>query len=340
MLILLLLGLREGVFRGAAAYLDNSHGSVVVLPQGVRSTASGSSRLLSPEAIQAVSNARGVASATPILLTLAIPDWHGRKQAVRLVGYEPGGGGGPWSLAAGREPRVEREVVLDRLLADRHGFGVGDSFQFGGMELTVSGLSSDTNSWIGAFIFAQRTLVESLILAPGSASMLLVTPAEGTTSTELASNLEAIGMNVMLKSELMANDRDVLAGIMDSVIFVMIAAAFIVGALVVGMIIYTATMERRGEYGVLKAIGARNGLIYRVVVWQAIFAAGLGVAAGVALSFGAGWLVETLRPQFPVDINLPAIAATLSAGFAMALLGALIPARAVARLAPAEVFRR
>jgi len=41
-----------------------------------------------------------------------------------------------------------------------------------------------------------------------------------------------------------------------------------------------------------------------------------------------------------VVIEPSAIAATLAAGFVMALVGALFPARAVTKLAPAEVFRR
>jgi putative ABC transport system permease protein len=130
------------------------------------------------------------------------------------------------------------------------------------------------------------------------------------------------------------------AGIFDQVLFLMVAAAFIIGALVVGMVIYTATNERRGEYGILKAIGARNGVLYRVVAWQAMIAAGVGALLGIGFAFAMGSLVMDLRPQFLVAIEPSAIVATLVAGLIMALAGALIPARALAGLAPAEVFRR
>src|SRR3989304_2164305 len=51
MLILFLLGLRAGVFRSAAIYLDNAPGSVAVMPEGVKSTSAGSARfvLVTPE---------------------------------------------------------------------------------------------------------------------------------------------------------------------------------------------------------------------------------------------------------------------------------------------------
>ena len=45
------------------------------------------------------------------------------------------------------------------------------------------------------------------------------------------------------------------------------------------------------------------------------------------------------RPQFLVEIEPIVVGAVLVASVLMALLAALIPARSVARLEPAEVFR-
>jgi putative ABC transport system permease protein len=341
MLILFLLGLRAGMFRGAVIYLDHAPGSVAVMPAGVKSTSAGSGQFLSPETVAAVASAPGVERATPILLTMAIPELHGQKQLIKLVGYDAALGGGPWKMAEGREPAADDEVVLDHVLASRHDFKVGDSFDIAGRQLKVVGLSSGATSFSGSFVFARKTLVDSIVLAPGAATFVLVTPTPGTTPAELVAGLQTLpGTNVLLKSQVMANDQQVLAGILDQVIFLMVAAAFIVGGLVVGMVIYTATNERRGEYGILKAIGARNGVLYRVVASQAVVAVGVGSVLGVAFAFAMGSLVMNAKPQFLVTIEPPAIAATLAAGLVMALAGALVPARAVAGLEPAEVFRR
>lgn len=341
MLILFLLGLREGLFQSAVVYLDNTPGTVVVMPEGVKSTGAGSGQFLSAETVDAVTTTPGVGRVTPVILMMAIPELHGQKQLVRLVGYDSTLGGGPWDLTQGREPATDDEVVLDRVLADRHGFKVGDSFEVGGRELRVVGLSNQTATFVGSYVFARKPFVESFALAPGAATLILITPAAGTTPSELVANLQALpDTNVLLKSQVMANDQKIVAGIMDQIVFLMVAAAFIVGALVVGMVIYTATNERRGEYGILKAIGARNGVLYRVVGWQAVFAAGVGALLGVGFAFAMGSLVMNLKPQFLVTIEPLAIVGTLAAGLVMALAGALVPARAVAGLAPAEVFRR
>lgn len=341
MLILFMLGLRAGVFRSAVMYLDNTPGSVAVMPAGVKSTSAGSAQSLPRGTIDAVASAPGVARVTPVLLMMAIPELHGKKEVIKLVGYDTALGGGPWDLAQGREPAADDEVVLDRVLADRHNFNVGETFYIAGRQLTVVGLSSGASSWTGSYVFARNTFVESLLLAPGAASFVLVTPTTGTKPADLVGMLQSLpSASVLLKSQVMANDKQIVADIFDQVILLMLAAAFIVGALVVGMVIYTATIERRGEYGILKAIGARNGMLYRIVVSQAMVAAILGALLGVGFAFLMGALVMSARPQFLVAIEPSAIAATLGAGFVMALLGAFVPARAVAGLAPAEVFRR
>lgn len=341
MLILFLLGLRAGVFQSAVIYLDHAPGAVAVMPAGVRNTSAGVSQFLPPETADRVASTPGVGRVTPILLMMAILELHGRKEVIKLIGYDVARGGGPWDLSKGREPQADDEVVLDRVLAARHGFKVGDTFNVAGRQLKVVGLSSGTSSFTGSYVFARKGFVDSLVLTPGAASMLLVTSTPGTSSAELVASLRSIpDTNVLLKSDLMANEQQLVAGVFDQIVILMVVAAFVVGALVVGMVIYTATNERRGEYGIIKALGARNSVLYRVVAFQALASAGLGAAVGVGFAYVMGWLVMTARPQFLVVIEPSAIAITLIAGLVMALLGALFPARAVAGVAPAEVFRR
>lgn len=341
MLVLLLLGLRAGALRSAGIYLEQSPGTLVLLPQGVSNTASASSaRFLPPDAIAAAASAPGVADAVPVLLTAGFAELHGTKEVIKLVGYDAGSGAGPWDMAAGREPRDDGEVVLDRVLASRHGVRIGDAFDLAGRRLEVVGLSNETSSFIGNYAFALRTTVEALVLAPGSATLLLLTPQPGTRTDQLAAQLTSLGgVEVLRKAEVMANDRRLVGGIFDQVILLMTGAAMIVGALVVGLVIYTASDERRAEYGILKALGASTSVLYRAVGIQALMAAGLGSMIGTVLAAVLGRVITELRPQFLVEIEPRAVALALTGGLVMSLAGAIVPAYLAGRLAPADVFR-
>ena len=337
-LILLLAGYRSGVYGQASAYLDNTPGSIVVAERGIRDFL-GTSSVLPADAIEAVEATPGVARVIPVISQFVIFERHGRKNGFFLIGYDPAAGGGPWKLVDGREPVADDELVIDRTTARQHDIAIGDQVTLLDRDAAVVGLSDETTFWAGSIAFARITTLESLARAPNLRSFLLVTPEAGTSPDALRDRLAIPATEVLLKSDVIANDRKLMARVYDAPIGLMVAIAFVVGVLVVGLVIYTATVERRREYGALKAIGARNRTLYRVVTTQAFIAATAGAVAGVALGYGAGAALMVWRPQFRVDIEPAAVGVVLVASVAMAVLAALIPARAVARLEPAEVFR-
>ncbi len=339
MLILLLDGFRNGMFAQITAYLDHAPGTMVVAQEGVTNLL-GATSLLPGDTANSV-KARGAAKVVPILSQFAILDLHGKKQPTYLIGYDPKTGGGPWKIAAGREPRTDSEVVFDKILAERHGITLGDPVEIMDKDFTIVGFSDGTTSWMTSFLFIRKTAMETLIRAPGATSFLLITPPDWMGEEGLRARLKDLErVETLIKREMMANDLKLFAKIFSAPIQLMAAIAFFVGTLVVGLIIYTATVERQREYGVLKAIGARNGVLYRVVATQAIIAAGAGSGIGVVAAYGAAELIMNLRPQFLIVYEPSAVAQALVAGIGMALLAALFPARVVAGLAPAEVFRK
>lgn len=119
----------------------------------------------------------------------------------------------------------------------------------------------------------------------------------------------------------------------------MVGIAFIVGVLVVGLVIYAATVERRREYGMLKAIGGGSMVLYRIVAIQAVIASTLGGLLGVGLAYGVAALLVTARPQFSIVIEPWVVGGAVGSSLLMAVFAALLPAFAIARLAPSEVFR-
>lgn len=340
MLILILNGFLIGIDRVASTYLDHAPGSVVVARKGVRNFITSSS-LLPLSTADAVRSTAGVTKVTPILTQPVSFDLHGQKQFVEMIGYDSRLGGGPWNLVEGREPRTDDEMVLDRVLAKLHAIGLGDKLPVLNRTFTVVGLSADTSTWMMSFMFVRQTAAESLLLAPGATGFLLVTPANGISAETVRDRLSTLpGTQALLKSELIANDIALLNRTYRAPLQLMVTIALLVGVLVVGLIIYASTIERQREYGVLKAIGAHNTMLYRVVITQAGLVAIAGSMLGVGLALGVAQLIMTLRPQFLIVIEPVATLEALAAGLAIAGLSALFPARLLARLAPADVFRR
>ena len=340
MLILVLKGFLAGMNRQITSYIDHSPGSIILAQEDVVNLL-GSTSLLPDGIVQKVETIRGVDEAIPILSQFIILDLHGKKQPAYMIGYDPKQGGGPWDLAVGREPRSKREIVFDRILADRHDLRIGDEVEVMGKDFTIVGLSNGTTSWMTSYFFMRKEAAEDLLLAPDATSFLLLKTVEGASSDEVLRRLNDIGgVDALTKSKMAANDLKLFAKIFSAPLKLMVGISFLVGAMIVGLIIYTATVERQREYGVIKAIGARNRFLYQVVVTQALFASIAGSALGILMANGAAQWIMSARPQFLIVFDPVDSGQALLAGLGMALIASIIPTRVMAGLAPAEVFRR
>jgi hypothetical protein len=95
-----------------------------------------------------------------------------------MIGYDPKQGGGPWELIAGREPRSKREIVFDRIFADRHDLNLGDQVEVMGKDFTIVGLSNGTTSWMTSYFFIQKEAAEDLLWLQDATSFLLLTTSD------------------------------------------------------------------------------------------------------------------------------------------------------------------
>jgi predicted permease len=121
-----------------------------------------------------------------------------------------------------------------------------------------------------------------------------------------------------------------LAGVMGSLGLVLA----VVG--VYGVLSY-AVSQKTSEIGVRMALGAQRSDILRMVFRQGLWIVGIGLALGLAASFGAAHLVRSMITVSAVDpttfVSVPALLA------AIALLACWIPARRATRTEPMEALR-
>ncbi|PSP19011.1 MAG: ABC transporter permease [Cyanobacteria bacterium SW_5_48_44] len=112
----------------------------------------------------------------------------------------------------------------------------------------------------------------------------------------------------------------------------------IVGAVVVGKILYASVSDHIKEFGTLKAMGASDWYIYRVIMEQGLWMAILGYLPGMALCLGvAAWTSAT---QGILILITPASAiAVLGITVVMCLSSAIFAIQKVTRVDPAIVFK-
>ncbi|MBR8834265.1 MAG: ABC transporter permease [Stigonema ocellatum SAG 48.90 = DSM 106950] len=112
----------------------------------------------------------------------------------------------------------------------------------------------------------------------------------------------------------------------------------IVGAIIVGQILYSSVSDHIKEFGTLKAMGASDWVIYGVIVEQAMWMAVLGYIPGIILCLGvASW---TLASQGILILITPTTAiAVFGITVVMCVGSAIFAIQKVTRVDPAIVFK-
>ncbi|HWD64604.1 MAG TPA: ABC transporter permease [Solirubrobacteraceae bacterium] len=116
------------------------------------------------------------------------------------------------------------------------------------------------------------------------------------------------------------------------------AVALLVGAIGIANIMVISVLERRGEIGLRRALGATRRHIGVQFLAESALLAVLGGVAGLALGAGATDVYALTRHE-PFVVPVYALVAAPAAGFAIGALAGLYPALRAARLSPTEALR-
>ena len=345
-LAVLLIFFMGGVFAGseehAVAYMRNQPADLWLMQEGVENLHMSSS-LLPPDAVARAQDVAGVADAVGLLYASGAVDL-GDEQVYSYIFAVDGAApfGQPWQMDAGDPRPGPGEVVIDSDLARRYGLGLGDRVNILGYELSIGGLSEETFGIATSITWVNKQALAALMGVPAdAASYILVQPKPGTDEEAVAARLrESVPeANLMTREAFIASDKEMIRQMGADIIRAMTLVAYVVGILVIGLTIYTATVERAREYAVLKAIGANSGHLLRAVFAQAFASTGLGFVAGVLLAYAAAAFVGWLLPEMLVLIRPAEVARQVPALVVVTALAALLPLARVSRLDPMSVFR-
>jgi putative ABC transport system permease protein len=253
------------------------------------------------------------------------------------------------------------EVIVGAALAAPRGTPLkfyGRRFQIAG-SLAATGTGLDRAVFIpmaGVYRMAEesRTKAEQeLKLDPSriSAVMIKLKPAGqgGLPAFRAAYELEMKipRLSILQPEDFLIKTQKNLAGTLRALRSASLAI-WPVAALLIGLVFALAVHERRRELGLLRALGATRGFVFRMIAGEALVIAGIGTAAGMAGSLGlfAGFS-RLLARSLEVPISWPPaaeLARVLSLAIVLALLtgvaSALIPAAQSSRMEPDEAIRR
>jgi len=133
---------------------------------------------------------------------------------------------------------------------------------------------------------------------------------------------------------------------MDSVLSILTMAvaalgsiSLLVGSVGILTIMTIAVSERVAEIGLLRAIGAERGMVFRLFLGEALLLSLAGGTGGVMLGVSLVELVSTFIPRLPVQLAWSYIVAAFAISLLIGVAAGVVPAIKAARLNPLEALR-
>ena len=327
-------------------YVDRVEGDVWITPKNTQ-ILEGNDGTIPRNVVPVTRSVKGVAWSAPILMGAAglkLPA--GGQKSVRLVGTElPTAKGGPFHIVAGKTSDLALPDAVFFEDSRREVFGglnIGSVREVNGHRVQTVGFTSGLVPFGPAFAFASFDTAREILgrpsdevnyvmvgLAPGADLNAVVRALQKTFPDQLVisrADLRRLTIVYILKE----------SGIGQSIGMGVIMALFC-GFAIVSLTMFSAVVDHVREFGTLKAIGATNLDLAKLLLAQAVTCAVAGATVGEAL---VAQVVSAIRgPELPMALPLWLMGATVAGMVVICVTASIMALLRVRAIEPAMVFR-
>jgi putative ABC transport system permease protein len=337
-MVMLLVGMANGTLGDIAERLQNVGADVLFQPPDASLILGATSAVMPVRFADVMLEVAGVRAVTPVL------NWHvakinGESRAVNLwaVDYPSFTGiSGGLDIVDGRGLEQPNDLVMDTVLAGATRMKVGDALPMLNREFRLAGIC---RAGAGGRLYARLEDIQEAVGTPDKASFFLVKGERAAEADRLAQALEQRfkGYKITPMAQVSKVMQDNAVGLRQFK-EALTGMAVVVSFLVVLLAMYTTIIERTREIGILRAIGASQAKVVKLVIGESFLICLAGVLVGILIAVGGRFYLPRLFPTLVVTLTREwaAIAAVL--GLVGGLLGSIYPALRAARMDPVQAL--
>jgi len=252
-----------------------------------------------------------------------------------------------YTVSAGDSPeRLRSGALLTNETARRLGIELGDPVTYDGRLYRVRGIVESDDGFGGG---SELVLPISALDDQEGYDSVTVVAANGDEAQAIVATLETRfneGDDEELSITNFASVQENVNSFFDTLNLALLgigAISLVVASVAILNVMLMSTIERRGEIGVLRAVGIRRGEVLRMILAEAAFLGVIGGVVGAAASLGTGLVIFEVLAGDPSLVFEWASLRYLGYGFGFAVaasvLSGLYPAWKAANDLPVEALR-
>ena len=186
----------------------------------------------------------------------------------------------------------------------------------------------------------------------GSFDQIYIVAEEGVSAAQVTAQVQEVlpsGFQAITATDAAAEQTEQVReglGFLRTALLVFAFVALFVGAFVIFNTFNIVVTQRTRELGLLRALGASRGQVFRSVVIESLVIGLLGSAVGLAAGIGLAVLLKQgleaiglELPPTPLAIRPTTIIAAFVVGTVVTVVASVFPARRASRVAPIEAMR-
>jgi len=326
-------------------FVENVPVDVWIVPPGTRQFQGG--KPLTDAQLNRARATEDVEWAEPLVLqTAQVQLTNGGAEPVSLVGTRaPRFAGGPWNVVRGNTEDLLQPGAVFFEDAEREklgGINLGSVRELAGHKVQAVGFTWGLLPFAPAYAFAEQTLAREILkLAPDKHTFILVGVAPGADHVAVRERLARA-----LPDTRVMTRREYLDAILKYILTeTQIGFSFglstimglLVGLITVALSMFSSVIDNMRQFGTLKAMGATNGDLARLLFVQAVVYGLVGslLGLGMVASMVSGMRNPQLTPVIPSEAY--AITTVLMVGVCVA--ASVLALLRLRKLEPAMVFR-
>lgn len=349
LLVLFIAALGEGLAQAGKQYIESLDAELIVFQEGVDLSVN-SSRLGRSD-LNDISRLDGVAAVGPLgfsVASIVLNGETGENLDVSLVGVEPGQPGAPEVYSG--DPLISRranEVVIDQNVLDQYEIPVGSTIDIQVIQGTEEKIYQ--LRVVGHTSGKQYSFLPSIFVPLLTWDQIKPQGATGGSNADLTFNVAAVKLtdsaaweemipflqesvrNIEVTDPVTTYENAPGYSAQQSTVNTQKGFTLLIAVLVIGGFFQIQTLQKVGQIGMLKAIGASNWLVSISLIVQVILTTIIGIAIGGAVSY---LLSVALPAGIPIKFEGPAVLTSIIFLLAIGPVGGLVSIRTLLKVEP------
>src|SRR5229473_369185 len=330
-LVIVIVGLTSGLMQETAKRIEGIGADIMLQPPSASVFLAFSGAPMPIKIGEKLAELKHVQAVAPVLLQFSSSGGVDVIYGIEPESYRAVSGG--FVFLQGHDMEGPDDILVDDWAAKAKSITVDGNFRLLDHDFHVAGIVEHGK---GARLFVPMQTLQELSGARDKASVFFIKCTRPEHTAAVIEQMKQIFPRYEirpLKDFLSLMTSSSLPGV-ETFVHSMIALAVAIGFLVIFLSMYTTVVERTREIGVLKSLGASKSYIVRTLLTETSLICGVGILAGIGMSFIARAAFLAAFPTLSILITAGWVARAALIAMGGGLLGASYPAWLASRRDP------